>query len=303
MATHDHSTGARTALVLSGGGARGLAHLGVLHALQEQGAPPALLVGASFGSIAAAYFAAGYPFSEIRRRAGEFRLRRVVGIGIRGGLHLLSARKVLDMFGRDLPPRIEQLDSPLVVAALDIRNREMLFIDRGPLGEALLASSAFPGLLPPVRRGDRLLADGGFVNRTLIREARRRGGRPVIFADVSLISRLGDSPRWVALYRRLSARIREKPPPALPFPPSGCRPGLARTALAVLHAVEHIRDQLPSCPSCEPDVRLTPVANQLKPLRFNRAELGIRLGQVETSRRMAEIRALLEGREASLSSG
>jgi NTE family protein len=303
MATDHPRNETRAALVLSGGAARALAHLGVVQALQEQAVHLDLLVGASYGSIVAAYVAAGYPFPEIRRRAGEFRLRSVLGIGLGGGLHLLSASKILSIFGRDLPPRIEQLDRTLVVAATDLRNREVLFLDRGPLGEALLASSAFPGLLPPVPLGGRLLADGGFLNRALVREARMRGGRPVILSDACLISRLSSRPPAVALYRLVSARLREKPPPDLPFPPSRCRPGLARSVRAVLHAVEHARERIPPTPSGEPDVRLRPVAGQIKPLRFDRAELGISLGRVEALRHMEDIRTLLERRGISPSSG
>lgn len=278
----------RTALVLSGGSARGLAHLGVLSVLQEQGIPLDLLVGASFGGIVAAYFAAGYTLRDIRLRAEEFRLRKVFRIG--GGPHVLSAARILDIFRRDLPPRIEQLERPLVVAATDIRNREILFFDRGPLGDALLASSACPGLLPPVPMGEALLVDGGFYNPALIHQARQRGADLVVFSDVCLVSHLCARPWAVALYRRLVERLRGKPAPNLPD-----RPGLLPTLRAVLQCVGHLQEHPPCTAAPRPYVHLRPVSGEIKPLRFNRVVLGIELGRAEALRRMGEIKDALEG--------
>jgi predicted acylesterase/phospholipase RssA len=194
----------------------------------------------------------------------------------------------LNLFRRDLRPCIEQLDLPLVIAAMDIRQGQMLFLDRGPLGDALLSSSAFPGLLPPVPRGQALLVDGGFYNPALIREARRRGAEVVLFSDVCLITHLSTKPWVVSLYRWRMSRIREKP-----VSPPPDRPGLPRTVHAVLQTVGRLQERAPESDRSHAQVHLLPVRGEIKPLRFNRVRQGIELGREETMRRMGEIRDAL----------
>ncbi|WP_343033912.1 patatin-like phospholipase family protein [Aurantimonas aggregata] len=169
------------ALALGGGGARGIAHIHVLEALDELGVVPSRIVGSSIGAVMAAGYAAGMSGADIRGFALEtFARKREVLAGLwrtrplsfkdfveEGGFRLgqLNARRVLAAFlPADLPPHFEDLRIPLGVMATDFYERLECEIDSGDLLSALAASCALPAIFRPVRRKGRVLIDGGIFN-------------------------------------------------------------------------------------------------------------------------------------------
>ena len=169
------------ALALGGGGARGLAHICVLEALDELGVKPAAIAGASIGAIIGAAYAAGIPARALRqhvldvtRRPAETmgrllqaRVGRVADL-LRGKLAnpaLIDAEIFLDLFWPDkVPDRFEDLPIPFKAIATDLLTRSEVVFDSGPLAPAVAASMAIPGLLKPLVTAGGLLVDGGAVN-------------------------------------------------------------------------------------------------------------------------------------------
>lgn len=172
----------RLGLALSGGGAYGAAHVGVLRALDARGIRPDVVVGTSSGALVAAAYAAGVTQDAIERAARTFRWGSIARTSraLRGGI--LEATPLTDaivrILGRD--PLIEDLPRRFAAVATDVRTRRSVVIDSGPLSVALRATIAVPGLLPPVRRGRQLLMDGGMVDNVPVAAARHLGASTVI---------------------------------------------------------------------------------------------------------------------------
>lgn len=169
-------------LALGGGGAFGAAHVGVLQVLEERGIRPDIATGTSSGAIVAAAHAAGFDASTIEGAARDFRWSAIARWSFAPRWGLLDTHAVTDavhrVFGGD--PLIEHLPRRFGALATDLRTREAVTIDEGPLSVALRCTIAVPGLLPPVRRAGTLLADGGMVDNVPVAAARALGADRVI---------------------------------------------------------------------------------------------------------------------------
>ncbi|WP_139921556.1 patatin-like phospholipase family protein [Hymenobacter sp. DG01] len=151
-------------LALSGGGARGIAHLGVLAALDELELPISHLAGVSSGAIAATFYAAGVPPREILRLFQEVSLTQLTRISL-SRYGLLRIDGVGQLFEQHLGAEstFEQLRLPLTLVATDIIEGTSVHFSDGPLIPPLLASSAVPVLYRPVVYQGRHLVDGGLL--------------------------------------------------------------------------------------------------------------------------------------------
>lgn len=149
-------------LILSGGGARGFAHIGVLHAMERVGLHADVVAGTSIGAILGALYCAGHSAADIDRLAGETSWRDVFDLSLQTGL--IKGDKLHGFLAELLPERFEDLDKPLAVATTDMESGEQLFIVSGDLIRAVRASSCFPGAFEPITLAGRTLADGGIVN-------------------------------------------------------------------------------------------------------------------------------------------
>lgn len=188
----------KTALVLSGGGLRGLAHVGAWRAVREAGITPDLVIGTSVGGIIGGALASGLPVAELEARArtvGEKDIavvdRRAIWInGIRRPALLRG--DVLYRFMERLIParRFEELQIPLQVNAVDIETGDLVWFGSGarsqvPLLDALCASCALPSFYPPVRIADSFYMDGGVLDTLPIRHAAEAGAVWIIAIDVT----------------------------------------------------------------------------------------------------------------------
>lgn len=185
--------GQAVGLVFAGGGARGLAHVGVLQALAEQGIEPDVIGGTSIGAIMATLAASDQPHAHARAVA-----KRAFGVDPTGDLNPLPLLSLIK--GRRLRRVVSQALDELVGRAIDIEDlwktyycvasnysqaREQDFW-RGDLLTAMFASIAIPGALPPVVDAGDLLCDGGTFNNFPVDVMRRhRSVGPVIGVDVS----------------------------------------------------------------------------------------------------------------------
>ena len=195
-------------LALGGGGARGLAHLGVLLALEEAGIPISLITGTSMGAAMGATRAIGADLRKIERMLGMLdlnellqvsdstvrELQKIIGRSmveyVRGSawredeaaphdlarlnelFSLLTARK-----------RFDQTILPFAAVAADLESGECVVLKEGSLYRALTASTAVPGVFSPVAYGERFLIDGGVVDKLPIDVAIDMGASAVIAVD------------------------------------------------------------------------------------------------------------------------
>jgi len=170
-------------LVLGGGGARGLAHIGVLRALQEAGLHVRAIAGCSMGGIVGAFHAAGYTPDEMEEVARGIRYESLLSFGELGGI--VGGEGLANLLAEHLPERMENLDVDLLMTAVDVQKGELVVLNDGGLVQALRATSALPGLISPVRLGDRVLVDGGLLNNLPVDLARTMGHGPVVAVDVA----------------------------------------------------------------------------------------------------------------------
>lgn len=171
----------RIGLALSGGGARGLAHIPVIEALDEMGLKPTVVVGTSIGAILGAGYAAGmsglalrdYTLALFRNRTDvlgrlwQLRPKRMRDIFAQGALGVgqFEAERFLENFLPDeLPQSFSGLGTPLKVVATDFYGWHEVVLKSGPLLPALAASAALPILFRPVRLNGRVMVDGGVTN-------------------------------------------------------------------------------------------------------------------------------------------
>ena len=148
---------------LTGGGARGIAHLGVLKALSEEGINPDIISGTSAGAIIGAFVAAGISYEESLNIIIKTKLLSVFkpAFSWRG---LLSVDKLGKILNQHLPADFDSLNLPLLVAATDINAGETRYFQSGNLTQAIMASSCIPVVFSPVEIDGTLYVDGGLLN-------------------------------------------------------------------------------------------------------------------------------------------
>jgi NTE family protein len=209
----------RVGLALSGGGARGLAHIGVLKVLEELRVPVNCVTGTSMGAIVGGAYAAGATAAELdefvrkadwddvfrdsppraeistRRKVDDYKTLFAPEYGIRpGSLFLpkgLIAGVSIEGFFRQLTQQavevgdFDKLPIPFRAVAADIETGEAVVLSRGSLSRAMRASMSVPGAIAPVEIDGRLLVDGGIANNLPIDEARKLCGDVVIAVNIS----------------------------------------------------------------------------------------------------------------------
>lgn len=172
-------------LTLGGGGARGAAHIGVLMELERMGVRPDLITGTSIGGLVGGLVAAGLGTAE---QVAFFKgiLRQRVYSRSGGRRSLIAGRKLekllVEMIGR---PAFADLQIPLAVCTVDLVRRREVVLGEGDVVSALMATAAFPVLLPPVEREGLTLVDGGVLNNLPFDVARGRGATAVIAVELT----------------------------------------------------------------------------------------------------------------------
>ncbi|UCH26673.1 MAG: patatin-like phospholipase family protein [Trueperaceae bacterium] len=155
----------RIGVALGGGSARGYAHIGALASLERNGFAPSLIAGTSFGAVIGAMYASGRSTCEMKLEANGVRRRDVVPHVLDFGLHraaLFAGHKLESYFERLVEGRhFLDLDRQLVVVTTDVDSGERVVLREGSLARALRASTAIPGIFPPVEIDGRRLIDGG----------------------------------------------------------------------------------------------------------------------------------------------
>ena len=179
-------------IALGAGSARGIAHIGVMQALRDMGITPSIVCGCSMGALIGASYATGHLdtlegwVSKLSKRD----ILRFMGIRLlaQGGLAEAGAliRYLSEEFGN---PTIESLPVAFAAIATDFYAGREIWLDQGPLWDAVRASIAIPGLITPVALGERWLVDGALVNPVPVSVCRALGADLVIAVNPNSLMR------------------------------------------------------------------------------------------------------------------
>jgi NTE family protein len=175
------------ALALGSGGARGLAHIGVLRVLQREGWEIGSIAGSSMGALIGGFFAAGKldDYTEWVQELTEFNVLRYLDIAW-GGAGMLKGEMLMDTLQTFIGKhRIEDLSIPLTIVATDVLTRKEVWLSRGDLFDAIRASIAVPMVFTPHVIGDRPLLDGGILNPVPIAPTLRDANDTTIAVSLS----------------------------------------------------------------------------------------------------------------------
>lgn len=227
-------TGQAIGMVLSGGGAFGVAHVGVWRALGEAGVPLDIVGGTSVGSAMAGAIALGLTAEEIGPRVEEIFVRSGAMRRVTVPKYAFLDHKVLDAallkhYGEG---PVEDLWLPYYAVAADLSSNEMVEIRRGPLWEAVRASSAIPGILPAFYTPEgQMLVDGGCIDNMPFRTIHRLKSGPNVIVNVQKET----GQRFHVDYGRLPGRAELLKRSVLPFGKGAPRaPGVISTVMRSL---------------------------------------------------------------------
>ncbi len=179
----------KIALVLSSGAARGLAHIGVIKALQEKKTPINIIVGTSIGALIAACLAKNGSIVELEKMVLETDLKHLLKLAdfnmallLKGFVRGENVKEFLKRIISDI--EFKDLAIPLAVVATDANTGEAVIIKEGSVIEAVRASISLPVVFTPVKLGDRFLIDGGIVNPVPVDVAKDMGAGFIIASNV-----------------------------------------------------------------------------------------------------------------------
>jgi len=236
--------GKRIGLALGGGGARGLAHIGVLRVFDKASIPIDLIVGTSAGALVGGAYASGISPDELEKKADEYlnspefqssairgfeKAQACADMGFKrkiqnylknrylvvqamfkpGILSNEEFQETIDHFIPDI--QIEDMPIPFRAVATDLVSGEQIIFSKGPLRQAVGASCAVPGAIAPLKEGEWLLSDGGIISLIPSSIAREEGADVVIAVAVDRgINPQGDLRTVVDIYHRVSEIMGEK---------------------------------------------------------------------------------------------
>jgi len=207
-------------LVLGGGGARGLAHLGALEVLAEEGIEPELVAGCSIGALLGAIYATTGDYRAAIAKVYDYFhcdcyskikfdfLKQTEESGLNDGLldglsrylrkkffyNVVLANRLsfvdMEVYLENIAWLIDDIDIldtkvPLAIVCTDIRSGREVVLTEGSLREAVAASSAIPGIFPPILSGEQLLVDGGWVDQLPVTVCRELGMNFVVAVNVA----------------------------------------------------------------------------------------------------------------------
>ena len=176
------------ALVLGSGGARGLAHIGAIEALEQRGYTITSIAGCSMGSLIAGMYAAGQlqKAKEWFLQVDEELIWRMADINIFSGNSLVKGERIIQELQKIVPDQnIENLNIPCAIVAADMINTEEVIFRTGSLFQAIRASISIPLFFQPVQMEQRLLIDGGVLNPLPLNIVTRAKNDILVAMDIS----------------------------------------------------------------------------------------------------------------------
>lgn len=178
-------------LALGSGGARGVAHVGFLQALEEEGIEPDFISGCSMGAVVGGCYASGMPVSKMRDIVLKLRKRDLIDLSPKpiSQMSLLRSKKIRELLLAHLKVKnIEDFPVPFKCVATDLYSGTLHVFEKGEAALAIQASSTIPAVFRPVQFEDKLLVDGGCLCRVPVREVKAMGADVVVAVDVLKIT-------------------------------------------------------------------------------------------------------------------
>lgn len=180
----------RVALVLGGGGARGMSHIGVLKALEEADIKIDMVVGTSIGALLGSCYALGQSAKDLEIEALSLTKRKAIKELLDITLpkqSLLAGKKAHQYIDRLIKKaNFENTKIPVMVVATNLADGMPVLLTKGDLADAIQASISVPGVFPPIKIGETYLVDGGVASPTPVGEALDWGADVVIAVDLVL---------------------------------------------------------------------------------------------------------------------
>lgn len=174
-------------MVLSGGGARGLAHIGVIEELEKRGFEIVSITGTSMGAVVGAVYAMGKmkEFKEWLYSLDKMKVFRLMDFTL-SKQGLLKGDKVLNRMKEFVEDRnIEDLRIPFAAVSVDLLNKREVVFREGRVYDAIRATIAIPGVLTPVKTKDGLLVDGGVMDNIPVKHVKKIGDELLVAVDVN----------------------------------------------------------------------------------------------------------------------
>jgi NTE family protein len=175
------------ALVLSSGGARGLAHIGAIEELKSRGYTISSIAGCSMGALVGGVYAAGKleEFREWMKTIDKKKMLELTDFSLSLN-HLVKGKRIIDAIMEFVPDiNIEDLPLPYCAVATDMKTGKEVVFTKGSLFEAIRASISIPSFYEPVQRDDMVLIDGGILNPIPFNRVKRNAGDILVGVDVS----------------------------------------------------------------------------------------------------------------------
>ena len=177
----------KVALVLSGGGARGLAHIGVLEELEKRDYQVTSVAGTSMGSLIGGVYALGKldEFTQWARSMDRVKILRLFDFSL-GTTGLVKGERLLRRMKAFIPDKsIENMDIPYAAVAVDLLTSSEVVFRQGSIYDAIRASISIPTVFTPVNRDGRLLVDGGVMNNVPVDQVARTEGDLLLAVNVN----------------------------------------------------------------------------------------------------------------------
>lgn len=242
-------------VALGSGGAKGLAHIGVLKALVENEVPIDVVAGSSMGSLVGAFYATGMKPDFMERLAVSLHWRHWVDVTV-PRVGLISGRKIHQLVGtltRGLT--VDQADLPLAIVATELTTRTVTIFRTGLIADAVRASISIPGVFVPYVTEEGVFVDGGVVERVPVNAAKSLGADVVIGVDVT----------------------------------GGAKSPVPETMLDVIMQSLEIMQEHSHFYSEPPDILIRPDLSNVGTSQFSKAADAIRIGYEAANESMADI--------------
>ncbi len=254
-------------LALSSGAARGLAHIGVIMALQENNIPIDMIAGCSAGSIIGSLFACGISGKKIGDIAMNIDRKLWLDITIprKGFIKGEKVEELIRILTKNR--KIEDLDIPFAAVAVDIKSGEKFVFREGSISKAVRASISVPGVFEPVYMEDKILVDGAVLDRVPASLLREMGCDTVIAVDVGF----GMSPS-----------------------------SMTHIIDIILHSIDIMSTQISKQSIIESDILIEPPLHHINATKFHLVEECVEIGYNSTIEKMDEIKKTITKMSAEL---
>jgi NTE family protein len=176
-------------LALGSGGARGLAHIGVLKVLEKNNIPIGYIAGVSAGAFVGSYYALNKEIFGFEKICLNLTKKKILSFidPINPKKSLIAGNKIKEEIRRILKNKdFKDIKIPLTIVAVDLENGQELHIKNGSLTDAVRASVSIPGIFYPVKLNNKWLVDGGLINATPVDIAKEMGADIIIAVDLTI---------------------------------------------------------------------------------------------------------------------